>query len=118
MQQIGKRNSEIKSNNIRSESPAPCARGVPRPKFKLNRESGLQLVMKTTWVRPLAAIYNDLPVAYSENVNTVMAPYGPRTAPALNAAEIADVVSFLCTLTDGHDPANPAAYPLPDECRH
>jgi cytochrome c peroxidase len=65
--------------------------------------------------------YNDLPVEYDANVNIAEVPYTPPTfgggqAPTLNAAEIDDVVAFLCTLTDGYDPSNPTAYPLPSQC--
>jgi cytochrome c peroxidase len=47
--------------------------------------------------------FNDLPLEYEGNVNTTEAPYDrhPGQAPALSADEIDDVVSFLCTLTDG-----------------
>ncbi|HZX28961.1 MAG TPA: cytochrome c peroxidase [Telluria sp.] len=50
--------------------------------------------------------FNDLPAAYRANVNTSEAPYNrqPGMAPALNAQEIADVVAFLGTLTDGYRP--------------
>ena len=50
--------------------------------------------------------FNDLPPAYHRNVNTTEAPYNrkPGDAPALNEAEIADLVSFLQTLTDGFAP--------------
>ena len=66
--------------------------------------------------------YNDLPVAYDANVNIVEVPYTPPTfgggqAPTLTAAEIDDVVAFLCTLTDGYDPTNPAAYNVPAQCQ-
>lgn len=46
--------------------------------------------------------FNDLP-AYAANVNTTEAPYNRNVgdAPALSDAEIAEVVAFLCTLTDG-----------------
>lgn len=46
--------------------------------------------------------FNDLP-AYAANVNTKEVPYNrkPGDNPALTADEIADVVNFLCTLTDG-----------------
>lgn len=39
-------------------------------------------------------------------MNTTEAPYNrkPGDAPALNEAEIADLVSFLQTLTDGFAP--------------
>jgi len=66
--------------------------------------------------------YNDLPAAYDANVNIGEVPYTPPTfgggqAPTLASDEIDDVVTFLCTLTDGYDPANPTAYNLPAQCR-
>lgn len=50
--------------------------------------------------------FNDLPPAYRANVNTTEAPYNrkPGDAPALSESEIADVVAFLNTLTDGYTP--------------
>jgi len=66
--------------------------------------------------------YNDLPVQFDANVNIGEVPYTPPSAaggqaPTLTAAEIADVIAFLCTLTDGYDPSNPAAYPAPPQCQ-
>jgi cytochrome c peroxidase len=66
--------------------------------------------------------YNDLPVEYDANVNVGEVPYTPPTfgggqAPTLTAAEIDDVVAFLCTLTDGFDPQYPAAYDVPAQCQ-
>ncbi len=66
--------------------------------------------------------YNDLPVAYDANVNIGETPYTPPTfgggqSPTLTASEIDDLVAFLCTLTDGFDPKNPAAYVPPAQCR-
>jgi cytochrome c peroxidase len=66
--------------------------------------------------------YNDLPVDYDANVNVVEIPYTPPTfvggqAPTLTTADIDDVVAFLCTLTDGFDPSNPAAYNVPAQCQ-
>jgi cytochrome c peroxidase len=48
--------------------------------------------------------FNDLPPAMRKNVNTAEAPYNrqPGMAPALDDAEIADLVQFLGTLTDGY----------------
>jgi cytochrome c peroxidase len=65
--------------------------------------------------------YNDIPVAFDANVNIGEIPYTPPTfaggnQPTLTAAEIDDVVAFLCTLTDGFDPDNPAAYNVPAQC--
>ena len=47
--------------------------------------------------------FNDLPVAYARNVNTTEVPYNrkPGSEPALTPSEIADVISFLGSLTDG-----------------
>ena len=66
--------------------------------------------------------YNDLPVAFDANVNIGEIPYTPPTfaggqAPTLTAAEIDDVIAFLCTLTDGYDPNNPGAYNIPAQCQ-
>jgi cytochrome c peroxidase len=65
--------------------------------------------------------YNDLPAEYDANVNVGEVPYTPPTfgggqAPTLTAAEIDDIVAFLCTLTDGFDPAKPSAYNVPAQC--
>ena len=50
--------------------------------------------------------YNDLPQAYRRNVNTLEVPYNRSVgdAPALSDSEIADVVAFLRTLSDGWQP--------------
>jgi cytochrome c peroxidase len=50
--------------------------------------------------------FDDLPPQYAANVNTTEVPYNrkPGDTPALNAAEIADVVAFLQTLADGFQP--------------
>lgn len=50
--------------------------------------------------------FNDLPAAYHRNVNTTEVPYNrkPGDSPALSESEIADVVAFLNTLTDGYTP--------------
>ncbi|WP_231879103.1 cytochrome-c peroxidase [Collimonas arenae] len=47
--------------------------------------------------------FDDLPVAYRDNVN-VEAPFDrkPSDRPALNDAEIKDVIAFLKTLNDGY----------------
>jgi cytochrome c peroxidase len=66
--------------------------------------------------------YNDLPTAFDANVNAGEVPYtAPAFAggngPTLNAQEVDDLVSFLCTLTDGFDPNNPSAYNVPAQCQ-
>ncbi|MDL2405461.1 cytochrome c peroxidase [Rhizobium calliandrae] len=51
--------------------------------------------------------YNDLPTQYQANIDVIDAPMNRKfgDAPALNDTEIADLVAFLKTLTDGYDPA-------------
>lgn len=48
--------------------------------------------------------FDDLPAAYKKNVNVSEGPYNrvPGDAPALDESEIADLVAFLKTLTDGY----------------
>jgi cytochrome c peroxidase len=59
-----------------------------------------------TGVDGLVQKFDDLPPQYVGNVNVSEAPYnrGPGDVPALDAAEIADLVAFLDTLTDGFQP--------------
>lgn len=58
-------------------------------------------------------------VGYVGNVNTLEIPYNRHIGdePALSPADINDVITFLCTLTDGYDPANPTAQVLPEQCQ-
>jgi cytochrome c peroxidase len=50
--------------------------------------------------------YNDLPPRYKQNVDLADAPFDRKEGdpPVLNDAEIADIVAFLQTLTDGYEP--------------
>lgn len=50
------------------------------------------------------AKYDDLPSRYRDNIDVTDAPFDrhPGQAPALNDAEIRDVIAFLHTLTDGY----------------
>jgi cytochrome c peroxidase len=59
--------------------------------------------------------YDDLPVQYRGNVDVVDAPYDRKLgeAPALNDSEIADVIAFLSTLTDGYRSEPPSAGATP-----
>lgn len=61
--------------------------------------------------------YNDLPIAFDANVNVSEVPYNPTTAPSMTSQEMSDLVHFLCTLTDGFDPAHPSAYNVPAQCQ-
>jgi len=56
---------------------------------------------------------------YVGNVNTAEIPYNRAIGdtPALSPDEIDDVIAFLCTLTDGFDPARPGAQVLPAQCQ-
>ncbi|MGI4861113.1 MAG: cytochrome-c peroxidase [Janthinobacterium lividum] len=56
-------------------------------------------------------VYNDLPARYRKNVDIADAPFDRKAgdAPALNAAEIRDVIAFLGTLSDGYRVASGAS---------
>jgi cytochrome c peroxidase len=56
-------------------------------------------------------VYDDLPPPYRGNVDLIDAPYDRKfgEAPALNDSEIADIIAFLGTLTDGYRPGDRAA---------
>gem|GEM_PF-348447 len=62
--------------------------------------------------------FNDLPAIYLGNLER-RPPFTPlrNGQPRLTASEVQDVITFLCTLTDGFDPQNPDAYRLPAQCR-
>jgi cytochrome c peroxidase len=53
--------------------------------------------------------FNDVPPRYRGNIDVIDAPLDrkPGQKPALDAAEIKDIVAFLDTLTDGYKPASP-----------
>jgi cytochrome c peroxidase len=59
--------------------------------------------------------YNDMPPQYRGNVDIVDAPFDgkPGDPPALNDTEIADVIAFLKTLTDGYRSDQPSASTAP-----
>jgi cytochrome c peroxidase len=61
-------------------------------------------------------LYNDLPLSYAKNVEPVNQPGGPL-APDLDATDIRNLVSFLCTLTDGFDPKSPSGYNTYGQCK-
>ena len=104
-------------NNNTGNNPAPVDAGpngnpyFPLGTFYINADGTPNLLQ-----------YNDLPVDFDANVNIAEVPYTPPTfeggqAPTLTASEIDAVVAFLCTLTDGYDPANPSAYNVPTQCQ-
>ncbi|SDT32139.1 cytochrome-c peroxidase [Bradyrhizobium canariense] len=59
--------------------------------------------------------YNDLPPEYRGNIDIVDAPFDSKLGdpPALSDVEIADVIAFLKTLTDGYRPDQPSASTTP-----
>ena len=61
----------------------------------------------------VARKFDDLPPQYHGNVDN-QAPFGRHMgdSPALNEADIKNIVSFLNTLTDGYD-SRPGFTPLP-----
>lgn len=66
--------------------------------------------------------YNDLPAEFDANVNIGEVPYTPPKfaggqSPTLDADNINDIIVFLCTLTDGYDPAHSSSYALPAQCQ-
>ena len=104
-------------NNNTGNNPAPMPAGpdgnpyFPAGTFYVNADGTPDLLQ-----------YNDLPLAFDANVNIAEVPYTPPKfsggqAPTLNASEIDAVVAFLCTLTDGYDPAHPSAYNAPAQCQ-
>jgi len=103
-------------NNNPGNNPTPVAAGaggnpyVAAGSFYLNADGTPDLYE-----------YNDLPVQFDANVNIGEVPYTPPSfaggqAPTLTDSDIDDIVAFLCTLTDGYDPAHPALYLLPAQC--
>jgi cytochrome c peroxidase len=106
---------DINNNTANNPTPVPAGPGG-NPYFPV----GTSYVTATG--TPDLYQYNDLPVEFDANVNIGEVPYTPPSfaggqAPTLSAAEIDDVVAFLCTLTDGYDPQNPAAYNVPSQCQ-
>jgi cytochrome c peroxidase len=104
-------------NNNTANNPNPVAAGPGG-----NPYEGVGTFYTAADGTPDLYEYNDLPADYDANVNVGEVPYTPPTfgggqAPTLTAAEIDDVVAFLCTLTDGFDSQNPAAYNVPAQCQ-
>jgi cytochrome c peroxidase len=62
--------------------------------------------------------FNDIPAEFRRHIPLDRAPFLPvANGPRLTAAEIADLVAYLCTFTDGYDVNNPNAYRLPPQCQ-
>ena len=60
-------------------------------------------------------LFNDIPVVYASNVEPLNNSGNP-IAPHLTSTDVQNIVSFLCTLTDGFDPKNPSAYNASGQC--
>jgi len=60
-------------------------------------------------------LYDDLPPEYKKNIDVADAPFDRKLGeePALNEAEITDVIAFLNTLTDGFEPEQKRAEATP-----
>ena len=84
--------------------------------FYMTRDAAPQQIYTKADRSPDIA-FNDLPVIYRANIEQ-RPPFTPlKTGPRLTPPELQDLVTFLCTLTDGFDPAHPEAYRLPQQCR-
>ena len=59
--------------------------------------------------------FNDLPIQYQANV-AVRPPFTPLPGGRLTPAEAQDLITYLCTFTDGFDPRNPGAYRQSKQC--
>ncbi|MBS0447067.1 MAG: diacylglycerol kinase [Proteobacteria bacterium] len=75
----------------------------------------------TRWYRTedggIDGAFNDLPASLQGSINRDEVPYNPVTAPTLTSNDIELIVTFLCTLTDGYDPKQPASYRVPSQCQ-
>jgi len=105
------------SNNL-GNNPTPVALGSPDG----NAYAPAGTFYVTASGAPDANQYNDLPVEFDANVNIGEIPYTPPAfaggqAPTLSSEDIADLVAFLCTLSDGYEPTDPSSYPVPEQCQ-
>lgn len=87
--------------------------------FYMNRDQNPGLVYRKADGSPDAHL-NDLPASFQVNVDQTRAPFVRLASglPRLSPDETKDLIRFLCTLTDGYDPARPEAYRLPLQCRN
>jgi cytochrome c peroxidase len=56
---------------------------------------------------------------YAGPVDVSELPYTQHIgqAPVMSADQVNAIIAFMCTLTDGYDPADPAAYTLTPQCQ-
>lgn len=92
-----------------AERPAYMHNGVFRDLAEVVRFYATRNSNPRRWYGP-AGVPNDLPAAYLGNLEVAKAPFNrPSTdGPLLSDAEVADLVAFLHTLSDGFVPGVPA----------
>jgi cytochrome c peroxidase len=92
----------------------PTVGGAPRP----HAARGLPAygLVTTQYSRGVVAAFNDLPARYRPNLDTQLPLDGRArgSKPPLSEQNIADLICFLETLTDGYQP--PAAPPASGRC--
>lgn len=97
--------AELTQDSLCGKFRMPTLRNVAeRPAFMHNGAfKTLREVVVFYANRHSAATSDDLPAKYQENLEKTKPPFNrlPSSGPAMNAAEVNDVVSFLRTLSDG-----------------
>jgi cytochrome c peroxidase len=93
-----------------AQRPAYMHNGVFRDLTEVVRFYSTRNSNPRRWYGP-AGVPNDLPQAYLANVESARPPFNRRASdgPVLTDAEVADLVAFLRTLSDGFAPTPPAA---------
>lgn len=82
--------------------------------FYINRDANPQWIYEKADGSPDIP-YNDLPTQFQSNVE-FRPPFTPVTGGRLSPSEMQDLLSFLCTLTDGYLPNQPQGYRQPQQC--
>ena len=82
--------------------------------FYMNRDANPQFIYRKADGQPDVR-FNDLPIQYQGNV-AVRPPFTPLPGGRLTPAEAQDLITYLCTFTDGFDPRNPGAYRQSKQC--
>jgi cytochrome c peroxidase len=101
----------VRFYNTRDTMPQlwyPTVGGTP----KATPDSGFPTygLITTQYVGGVVQKYNDLPSAYRANIDTQLPLDGraPGSAPPMSENDIADLICFLKTLTDGYQPSSAA----------
>lgn len=86
-------------------------------RFYILRDLQPGQIYKTAAGSPDVA-YNDLPAEYHANMVSNRNPFtpAPNGTARLSVDEINDLITFLCTLNDGYDPASPDTYRQSPQC--